>query len=61
MKLIVAIIKPQMLDGVRDALSKAGIQGLTVTEVKGFGRQKCHQEVYRGAEYSVDIVPKVKI
>ena len=61
MKLIEAIIKPQMLDGVRDALSKAGIQGLTVTEVKGFGRQKGHQEVYRGAEYSVDFVPKVKI
>ena len=61
MKLIEAIIKPQMLDGVRDALSKAGIQGLTVTEVKGFGRQKGHQEVYRGAEYSVDYVPKVKI
>ena len=56
-----AIIKPHMLDGVRDALSKAGIQGLTVTEVKGFGRQKGHQEVYRGAEYSVDFVPKVKI
>ena len=61
MKLIEAIIKPQMLDGVRDALSKAGIQGLTVTEVKGFGRQIGHQEVYRGAEYSVDFVPKVKI
>ena len=61
MKLIEAIIKPQMLDGVRDALSKAGIQGLTVTEVKGFGRQKGHQEVYSGAEYSVDFVPKVKI
>lgn len=61
MKLIKAIIKPHMLDGVRDALAKAGIQGLTVTEVKGFGRQKGHQEVYRGAEYSVDFVPKVKI
>ena len=61
MKLIEAIIKPHMLDGVRDALSKAGIQGLTVTEVKGFGRQKGHQEGYRGAEYSVDFVPKVKI
>ncbi|MFP6571773.1 MAG: P-II family nitrogen regulator [Vicinamibacterales bacterium] len=61
MKLIEAIIKPHMLDGVRDALSKAGIQGLTVTEVKGFGRQKGHQEIYRGAEYSVDFVPKVKI
>ena len=61
MKLIVAIIKPHMLDGVRDALSKAGIQGLTVTEVKGFGRQKGHTEIYRGAEYSVDFVPKIKI
>ena len=61
MKLIAAIIKPHMLDGVRDALSKAGIQGLTVTEVKGFGRQKGHTEVYRGAEYTVDFVPKVKL
>ena len=61
MKLIAAIIKPHMLDGVRDALSKSGIQGLTVTEVKGFGRQKGHTEVYRGAEYSVDFVPKIKI
>ena len=50
-----------MLDGVRDALSKSGIQGLTVTEVKGFGRQKGHTEIYRGAEYSVDFVPKIKI
>ena len=61
MKLITAIIKPHMLDGVRDALSKAGVQGLTVTEVKGFGRQKGHTEVYRGAEYSVDFVPKIQI
>ena len=61
MKLITAIIKPHMLDGVRDALSKSGIKGLTVTEVKGFGRQKGHTEVYRGVEYSVDFVPKVKI
>ena len=61
MKLITAIIKPHMLDGVRDALSKSGIRGLTVTEVKGFGRQKGHTEVYRGVEYSVDFVPKVKI
>ena len=61
MKLISAIIKPHMLDSVRDALSKAGIQGLTVIEVKGFGRQKGHKEVYRGAEYTVDFVPKVKI
>ena len=61
MKLISAIIKPHMLDGVRDALSKSGIQGLTVSEVKGFGRQKGHTEIYRGAEYSVDFVPKLKI
>ena len=61
MKLITAIIKPHMLDDVRDALAKSGIQGLTVTEVKGFGRQKGHTEVYRGAEYTVDFVPKVKI
>ena len=61
MKLITAIIKPHMLDGVRDALAKSGIQGLTVTEVKGFGRQKGHTEIYRGAEYSVDFVPKIKI
>lgn len=61
MKLITAIIKPHMLDSVRDALSTSGIQGLTVTEVKGFGRQKGHTEVYRGAEYSVDFVPKIKI
>lgn len=61
MKLISAIIKPHVLDDVRDELAKAGIQGLTVTEVKGFGRQKGHTEVYRGAEYTVDFVPKVKI
>ena len=61
MKLITAIIKPHMLDEVRDALSKVGIQGLTVTEVKGFGRQKGHSEIYRGAEYSVEFVPKIKI
>ena len=61
MKLIAAIIKPHMLDGVRDALSKGGIQGLTVTEVKGFGRQKGHTEIYRGAEYSVDFVPKIEV
>ena len=61
MKLITAIIKPHMLDEVRDALANSGIQGLTVTEVKGFGRQKGHTEVYRGAEYTVDFVPKVKI
>ena len=61
MKLITAIIKPHVLDGVRDALTKTGVQGLTVTEVRGFGRQKGHTEVYRGAEYSVDFVPKIKI
>lgn len=61
MKLITAIIKPHKLDEVRDALSKAGTKGLTVTEVRGFGRQKGHTETYRGAEYSVDFVPKVKI
>ena len=61
MKLITAIIKPHMLDDVRDAVAKSGIQGLTVTEVKGFGRQKGHTEIYRGAEYSVDFVPKIKI
>ncbi len=61
MKLITAIIKPHTLDEVRDALSKFGIQGLTVTEVKGFGRQKGHTEIYRGAEYSVTFVPKIKI
>ena len=61
MKLITAIIKPHMLDGVRDTLSQSGIQGLTVTEVKGFGRQKGHTEIYRGAEYTVDFVPKLKI
>jgi nitrogen regulatory protein PII len=61
MKLISAIIKPHVLDDVRDELAKAGVQGLTVTEVKGFGRQKGHTEVYRGAEYTVDFVPKAKI
>jgi nitrogen regulatory protein PII len=61
MKLITAIIKPFKLDEVRDALSEIGIQGMTVTEVKGFGRQKGHTELYRGAEYVVDFVPKVKL
>jgi len=61
MKLITAIIKPHVLDDVRDQLAKAGVQGLTVTEVKGFGRQKGHTEVYRGAEYTVGFVPKMKI
>jgi nitrogen regulatory protein P-II 2 len=61
MKLITAIIKPFKLDDVRAALTKLGIQGMTVTEVKGFGRQKGHTEVYRGAEYTVNLLPKVKI
>ena len=61
MKLICAIIKPHVLDDVRDELAKTGVQGLTVTEVKGFGRQKGHTEIYRGAEYTVDFVPKVKL
>ena len=61
MKLITAIIKPFKLDDVRDALSEIGIQGLTVTEVRGFGRQKGHTELYRGAEYVVDFLPKVKL
>lgn len=61
MKLVTAIIKPFKLDDARDALSEIGIQGLTVTEVKGFGRQKGHTELYRGAEYIVDFLPKVKI
>ncbi len=61
MKLITAIIKPFKLDDVRQALSDVGILGLTVTEVKGFGRQKGHTELYRGAEYVVDFIPKVKI
>ena len=61
MQLIVAIIKPFKLDEVREALSEVGVSGLTVTEVKGFGRQKGHTELYRGAEYVVDFLPKVKI
>jgi nitrogen regulatory protein P-II 2 len=61
MKLITAIIKPFKLDDVREALSEIGVQGITVTEVKGFGRQKGHIELYRGAEYVVDFLPKVKI
>ena len=61
MKLITAVIKPFKLDDVRQALGEAGVQGLTVTDVKGFGRQKGHTELYRGAEYSVDFVPKTKI
>ena len=61
MKLLTAIIKPFKLDDVREALSEIGVQGLTVTEVKGFGRQKGHTELYRGAEYVVDFLPKTKI
>ena len=61
MKLITAVVKPFKLDDVREALSEIGVQGITVTEVKGFGRQKGHTEIYRGAEYVVDFLPKVKI
>ena len=61
MKMVEAIVKPFKLDEVKEALTKAGIQGMTVEEVKGFGRQKGHTELYRGAEYSVDFFPKVKI
>jgi nitrogen regulatory protein PII len=61
MKLVTAIVKPFKLDDVREALSEIGVQGITVTEVKGFGRQKGHTELYRGAEYVVDFLPKVKI
>ncbi|MBP9217900.1 MAG: P-II family nitrogen regulator [Sterolibacterium sp.] len=61
MKLIAAIIKPFKLDEVREALSAIGVQGITVTEVKGFGRQKGHTELYRGAEYVVDFLPKIKV
>jgi nitrogen regulatory protein P-II 2 len=61
MKLVVAIIKPFKLDDVREALADVGVQGVTVTEVKGFGRQKGHTELYRGAEYVVDFLPKIKL
>ena len=61
MKLVTAVIKPFKLDDVREALSEIGVQGITVTEVKGFGRQKGHTELYRGSEYVVDFLPKVKI
>jgi nitrogen regulatory protein P-II 2 len=61
MKLVTAVIKPFKLDDVREALSEIGVQGITVTEVKGFGRQKGHTELYRGAEYVVDFLPKVKV
>lgn len=61
MKMLVAIIKPFKLDAVREALGDMGVQGMTVTEVRGFGRQKGHTELYRGAEYTVDLLPKIKI
>lgn len=61
MKLVTAIVKPFKLDDVREALAELGVQGITVTEVKGFGRQKGHTELYRGAEYVVDFLPKVKV
>ena len=61
MKLIMAVIKPFRLNDVRDALSEIGIKGMTITEVKGFGRQKGHTELYRGAEYAVDFLPKIKL
>ena len=61
MKIVIAIVKPFKLDSVRDALSAIGVHGLTLTEVKGFGRQKGHTEIYRGSEYTVDFLPKVKI
>ena len=61
MKLVTAIIRPHVVDDVRDTLSRLGVTGLTATEVKGFGRQKGHTEMYRGAEYSIDFVPKAKL
>ena len=61
MKLVIAIIKPFKLDDVREALTGIGVQGMTVTEVKGFGRQKGHTELYRGAEYAIDFLPKIKM
>ena len=61
MKLIIAIIKPFKLEEVKEALAEVGVEGMTVTEVKGFGRQKGHTEIYRGSEYTVDFLPKVKI
>lgn len=61
MKMLMAVIKPFRLDAVREALAEAGVQGMTVTEVRGFGRQKGHTELYRGAEYTVDLLPKIKI
>ena len=61
MKMVIAIIKPFRLDAVREALAEVGVQGMTVTEVRGFGRQKGHTELYRGAEYTVDLLPKIKL
>ncbi len=61
MKFVIAIVKPSKLDEVREALSKVGVKGMTVSEVKGYGRQKGHTEVYRGAEYQIDFLPKIKI
>ena len=61
MKLITAVVKPFKLDDVREALSECGVEGMTVTEIKGFGRQKGHTELYRGAEYTIDFLPKIKI
>jgi len=61
MKMLIAIVKPFKLDAVREALADIGVQGMTVTEVRGFGRQKGHTELYRGAEYTVDLLPKIKI
>ncbi|MBI1364625.1 MAG: P-II family nitrogen regulator [Alphaproteobacteria bacterium] len=61
MKFIVAVVKPQKLDAIRTALNNLGVSGMTVTEVKGYGRQKGHKEIYRGAEYQVDFLPKLKI
>lgn len=61
MKYIIAVVKPHRLEGIREALTAIGVEGMTVSDVKGFGRQKGHSEVYRGAEYQVDFVPKVKI
>ena len=61
LKYIIAIVKPQKLDAVREALADIGVQGMTVSDVRGFGRQRGHKEVYRGAEYSVDFVPKIKL
>ncbi|MDP3293147.1 MULTISPECIES: P-II family nitrogen regulator [Nevskia] len=61
MKMLIAIIKPFRLDAVREALAEAGVQGMTVTEVRGFGRQKGHTELYRGAEYTIDLLPKIKL